>query len=338
MPKVTLTDGTSFNCEVTASVLAGALQERVALEYSCRNGRCGICKTRLVSGETTLLSDESSLTDAERAEGYVLTCCRSAMTDLELDTEALGGFADFMTKVVPARIDSLCRVNQNVLEVVLRTPPNNRLQFVPGQYVDVIGPDSIRRSYSIANAPREDGKLVLYIRRVEGGQLSDYWFNLAKVNDLLRLEGPLGTFGLRAKPQKSLVFLATGTGIAPIKAMLESLSVSVLERWFDNIFLYWGGRNRSDFFWTPKFPTLPVSYHPVVSRQADWPGKQGYVQHALLADDISLEEACVYACGSPAMIQAARLELATFGFDLKNFYSDAFVSSDPMNSPLDKGK
>ena len=330
MPKmIELLNGKRFESDDGQTILAAALKFELALEHSCRTGRCGVCKARVISGETNVVTPETSLTSENVSAGYVLTCCRSAATDLELDIEDLGDLVKFKAKTLPARIDTIKQLSQDVVEVVLRTPPASNLDFRAGQYIDVIGPQGVRRSYSIANAPRDDGKLKLEIRKVDGGQLSHYWFNEAKKNDLLRLEGPLGTFCLRTNPSKNLILLATGTGIAPVKAILEELSTFVaggLPR-YEQIYLYWGGRVREDLYWSPDFPDLSLNFITVLSREYEWEGRTGYVQNAVLADDIDLSAAAVYACGSEKMIHSAKEALVAAGLNPKQFYSDAFVSS-----------
>lgn len=327
MHTVTLANGVSFAVGNDETILSAAGTSEITLEHSCRTGRCGVCKAKVLAGDTTVIQPEISLTKDEFDAGYVLTCCRAASSDIALDIEDLGDFTSLKPKTLPARIDSLERVSEDVIAVTLRTPPSSQLVFRAGQYIDVIGPEGIRRSYSLANAPRSDGKLRLEIRRVDGGLLSQYWFDKAKANDLLRIEGPLGTFSRRASPVKNLIFLATGTGIAPVKAMLEELASSTDKNSYDQICVYWGGRTLTDLYWTPEFEDLQMSFIPVLSRQSDYDGRRGYVQQAVIDDGIDLSVSSVYACGSEAMIASAKALLMGAGLNEKAFYSDAFVSS-----------
>jgi CDP-4-dehydro-6-deoxyglucose reductase len=327
--KIRLANGKMFYSIEGETILNSAVQQEIALEHSCRTGRCSACIARVTTGSTDVLIDEESLTTQELEEGFILTCCRSAISDLELDIEDLGDLAKYKPRTLPARIDSIKYSSDDVMEVVLRTPPASKLAYRAGQYIDVIGPNGVRRSYSLANAPRRDGNLELQIRKVEGGELSKYWFESAKPNDLLRIEGPRGTFCLRPLSMKSLVLLATGTGIAPIKSILEELSRSeaVDTPRFDNIHLYWGGRSQEDLYWRPEFSNLPVIFVPVLSRINNGQARKGYVQHAVLEDRIDLSSAVVYACGSEIMIRSAKSMLVAEGLDFSHFYSDAFVSS-----------
>jgi CDP-4-dehydro-6-deoxyglucose reductase, E3 len=326
MAIVTLSNRTHFDCHPEQTILEAARQQGIALEHSCRTGKCGACKTLTVNGETVAVKPETCLTSEQLAAGYILTCCRTAKTPVQLDIEDLGELGKLQAKTLPCRIDQLQLLTDNVIEVTLRTPPTSKLAYVSGQYVDMIGKDGLRRSYSIANAPREDGKLTLQISKVPDGEMSHYWFCEAKANDLLRLEGPLGTFSLRKTKAKQLILLATGTGIAPIKALLEQLTAAT-QHAFNNIHLYWGGRVEEDIYWHPRFPALPLKFSPVLSRNPEWSGHKGYVQHAVLQDVPTLSDAVVYACGSEAMINSAHVDLIAAGLNSKNFFSDAFVSS-----------
>ncbi|WP_145481877.1 FAD-binding oxidoreductase [Yersinia rohdei] len=328
MASVKLHSGQTFSSDLGTSLLDSAKAAGITLEYSCRSGRCGVCKATVLSGDTEAHREETSLTTEEVAAGIILTCCRHAISDVEIDAEDIGALGDVEVKTLPCRIDTITRLADNVVEVILRVPPASKLHYLPGQYLDVIGDGGLRRSYSIANAPRADGKLELQIREVEQGAMSSYWFGSAKPNDLLRLEGPLGTFCLRDKDASTIVFLATGTGIAPVKAMLEQLRNNPDLAENKKILIYWGGRTVGDIYWVPQLERLNAEFIPVLSRAStDWQGRTGYVQTVLLDDGIDLTQAVVYACGSENMIHSAREALTSAGLPVKHFYSDAFVSS-----------
>lgn len=328
MPTVKLANLTQFKCLPEQTLLDAARLQGITLEHSCRTGRCGVCIAHVLSGETEALKPEEYLDGKEQSESLILTCCRTASTNIQLDIEDLGELGSLQIKTLPCRIDSLQLLSDDVIEVTLRTPPNSRLEYLPGQYIDIIGKEGVRRSYSIANAPLEDGRITLQVRKVESGQMSRYWFEEAKPNDLLRLEGPLGTFCLRNTAVTHLVFLATGTGIAPVKAMLEQLAVTPELVAGKTLHVYWGGRAEPDIYWRPQFENLHVNFTPILSRAgSNYSGRTGYVQQALLDDKIKLGSAIVYACGAEKMISSAREKLNTAGLPVKNFYSDAFVSS-----------
>lgn len=328
MAMVTLSNGKTFEAVPDASILESAKQQGIVLDYSCRTGRCGVCRAHASNASTEVRQSEAALSRDEIDSGYILTCCRAATDDVFLDVEDLGSLGNIQTKTLPCRISSLEKVSEDVMAVTLKTPPSSQLDYLPGQYLDIIGKGGVRRSYSIANAPRLDGMLELQIRRVEGGTMSAYWFEQAEVNDLLRLEGPLGTFSLRERPIEHLVFLATGTGIAPVKAMLEHLNEKAELFPEVRLHVYWGGRTPEDIYWQPQLSNRQHRFTPVLSRpNSNWQGRKGYVQDILLEDGLDLGSAQVYACGSEAMIGSARLALVAAGLESKNFYSDAFVSS-----------
>jgi CDP-4-dehydro-6-deoxyglucose reductase len=330
MAVITISSGRQFAAEESESLLDAALRADVALEHSCRTGRCSSCKAQVRSGSTVARHEETGLNAAERDAGWVLTCVRSATSDVRLDVQDLGNVRLIPARTWPCRIQVLERLAPDVVKVVLRLPPTSDFSFHPGQYLDLIGPGGVRRSYSVANAPRADKLVELHIREVNGGAMSAYWFGSAKANDLLRLHGPLGTFFLRETAGLHLAFLATGTGIAPVKAMLEGLTTLPQDARPASVSVYWGGRTAADLYWNPKHVDFEHSFVPVLSRAgADWDGVRGHVQQALLADVPDLARTVIYACGSDSMIHGARTALLAAGLPEHHFHSDAFVCSAP---------
>lgn len=327
MYPITTSNGRSFEARADESLLDAALRQRVPLYHSCRTGRCSTCKGRVRKGESVAVHDEAGLSAEDRARGFVLTCVRQARGPVELEIEDLGDAVLPDAKTLPCRIQALERLSHDVARVLLRLPPASPLDFLPGQYIDVIGPEGLRRSYSIANAPRADKQLELHIREVCGGLMSRYWFEQAKVNDLVRLRGPLGTFFLRGQTGRDLVLLATGTGIAPVKAIIEGLTITPAEGQPRSIVVYWGGRQHEDLYW-PMDGHPQVRFVPVLSRAGqDWAGARGHVQDVMLAEPRYLVDTLVYACGSDVMIRAAQTKLLAAGLPDRQFHSDAFVCS-----------
>lgn len=328
MPVVALRSNRTFEAAPDRSILDAARMAGVTLEYSCRTGRCGICKAQLLSGETTVLKPEAeSLTLEEAAQGMILTCCRGAINDVALDIEPLDRLAGIDIKTMPARIVTIERLATDIVRVVLKTPPTSPMNFVAGQYIDVLA-DGVRRSYSLANAPRADGLLELLIKRYAGGHLSAYWFERAKPNDLLRIEGPFGTFFLREAAPTNILFLATGTGIAPVKALLEEIALDPVRAAKHRIRVFWGNREAENFCWDPVLLGLDIGFHHLLSgRGENWNGKRGYVHEAAIADGFDPADTVVYACGSSAMINSSRNLFQTMKLPSKLFFSDAFVSS-----------
>lgn len=325
--QVRLANGKQFAATASTTLLDAALAAGLPLEHGCRTGRCGSCRTQVLQGRTTRIGSDTCLSEAEHAQGWVLSCTDAAASDLSLDAEDQGALAGIETRTLPARIHSLKRLSSDVLQVVLRLPPTAALRALAGQYLNIVGPDGARRSYSMANAPQPGALLEFFIRRVPDGALSDYWFGRAAPGDLLRIDGPRGSFYMRPSAGRHVVMLATGTGIAPLKAMLEQLSVTPGQV-PATLRLLWGGRTPADLFWAPDFPALPLQFTPVLSRaDACWAGARGHVQQVLLASAGKLAHTDVYACGSPAMIFSARQALVAAGLPARQFHADAFVSA-----------
>lgn len=334
MALITLANGTTFVADRGVTVLDAALSSGVVLEHSCRTGRCGSCKARVTHGGTFALRPQTALGDDEVKSGWILTCTDEATSDVSLDVEDLGALVGIEARVTPARIDAIDRLAEDVVRVQLRLPPRSPFKFLAGQYVDVSNPAGVKRSYSIASAAASPEKVELQVRRVAGGQLSNYWFEQANVNDLLRFNGPRGTFFMRPVAGLDVVFLATGTGIAPILSMLHQLDAMPTAERARSVTLYWGGRHREDLYLDPVSRLPVLRYVPVLSRgDIDWHGARGHVQDVLLNEVAhgrapALAQAVVYACGSEAMIHGARNLLAGAGLPARQFHFDAFVSSD----------
>lgn len=328
MPKIFFTSGEVIEADGGVSVLDAAAIAGITLPYSCRSGRCCSCKCKVISGETEALQAETGLSDAEKVEGWILSCVRTAKTDVVLEADTLGGMTLPPVKTFPCRIHSLAKLAEDVMQVRLRLPPSAQFDFLPGQYIDVIGKNNLRRSYSLAKGDFGDKTLELQIRAVQGGAMSAYWFHQAKDNDLLRLSGPLGTFFLRESTGKDLIFLATGTGITPIKAILETLPALIPEKAPRSVTVLWGGRKLGDLYLDVGAMAGNFRYHPVLSRpESTWTGATGHIQDVLLAMRPDLVNASVYACGSEVMIRDAKEALVSAGLPHNRFYSDAFVCS-----------
>jgi CDP-4-dehydro-6-deoxyglucose reductase len=327
MYQIKLRNNKTFPCSADSSIFEAALKNGIILEHSCLSARCRSCIVKVLEGKTSNLHEELVLSESEKKEGYILSCNARPLSDIKLDIEDLGDMNLSEVKTFPCKIDTLEKVNSDVLKVKLRLPPSANFNFISGQYVNIIKGD-IKRSYSIANNSNKDSKIELFIKKYENGVMSNYWFEQAKENDLLRLVGPLGTFFYRDSKATDIVLLATGTGIAPVKAILEQINENKNKFNKKRIWVFWGGRFISDLFWKPKLALDNFTFIPVLSRpDENWKGSIGYVQDILVHKINDLENAQVYACGSNEMITSARLLLASYGLKENNFYSDAFVSS-----------
>ncbi|WP_281298239.1 FAD-binding oxidoreductase [Flavobacterium limnophilum] len=326
MFRINLKNDIHFSCASGDTLLDGAQKQSIVLDYSCKTGRCQSCKAKVVKGTSVAKMEETGLSAEEKSRGYILTCVRTPTSDLTLDVEDLSAYSLEKVKTVPSKIDFISKISSNVMELHLRIPPNASFNYLSGQYINIIKGD-YKRSYSIANTSSASN-LVFFIKNYEGGRFSHYLFNEAKVNDLLRIEGPIGTFFYRKTNKKNVVFLATGTGIAPVKALLEQMDENGSEFIDKNIYLFFGGRTEEDLFWKPDLKNIKVRFVPVLSRShADWKGAKGHVQEAVLSEEIDLADSVLYACGSENMIKDSRELAIANGLSEDAFYSDAFISS-----------
>ena len=327
--EVILRDGSRFAVDEGESITSAAQRAGLALPYSCLNGRCGVCKTIVLSGECRELQP-SLVPDSDRLKANeILSCCNSVVEAVEIDSEDLSHLGLPALTMMAGKIDEIKVFSQDLMCVVIRLPPKKKMRYLPGQYVNVIGPDAVKRSYSFAGAPRADGKIELIIKRVKDGMLSKFWFEEAEPGDLLRLEGPLGTSVFRSKAIRELVFVATGSGIAPVKAMLEGLEeeVKINKRAGDfRITLIWGNRFKDDLFELPKFSFNDFSSVITLSRDDAHEGFR-YVQDALEAMFTDLSNAEVYACGSQDMIRDISELTSRLALPRGRFHSDAFVAT-----------
>jgi len=324
--QVKTTEDKVFFTDGVESILEGGLSSGVVFNYSCKNGQCGVCKTELLAGSIEEISQQTALTEDEKRNNKILTCCCRPTSNILIDALDLSQLHNIEIKTLPVRISSIDQLSSGIIEVRLRFPPNTGFKFLEGQFIDVIGPNSVRRSYSIAS-DATDEQILLLIKKVDGGVLSDYWFNVAKMNDLLRIEGPMGTFFLR-DTSKKMLFLATGTGIAPIIGMLNKLDKDDGFEQSNDICLFWGNRNPENFIWQPDFKKIKVKYYPVLSKTSkQWNENVGYVQDMALSKVENIKHTHVFACGSNEMIVAAKKDFLDAGLPEKYFYSDAFIQS-----------
>ena len=327
MFQIKLKNNKSFSCDKELTIFEAAKKNDITLEHSCLNARCRSCIVKVLSGNTINNEEELVLTQEEKDENFVLSCNSRPITDLELDIEDLGEIKLFEKKIIPSKISVIEKLTDDILKIVLRLPPNSNFNFNSGQYVNIIK-GNITRSYSIANCSDNKNQLEFFIKNYDNGLMSSYLFKEAKINDLLRLEGPIGTFFLRDSSFKNIVFLATGTGIAPIKSILEGLDKSYEQYQNKNFWVIVGARYQEDLFWKPNLKNLHIKYIPVLSRQVnDWNGEKGYVQDIVLNQQINLENNQVYACGSNNMINSAKELFIKNNLKENNFFSDAFVQS-----------
>jgi CDP-4-dehydro-6-deoxyglucose reductase len=325
-----------FEVQRDETILAAAMRAGVGMPYGCRDGACGSCKSKLVEGRVIHgAHQQKALSTAEEDAGFILPCCATPQTDCVVEARSVPGAGEYPAVKMPGRVLTLDKAAGDVAIVRVQLPANQVVRYRAGQYVEFILRDGARRSYSMANAPHQLGTppaIELHIRHMPGGRFTDHVFGAMKERDILRMEGPFGSFFLREDSAKPIVLLASGTGFAPIKALIEQLAEEKSTR---PVSLYWGARQKKDLYlndWaelaTGMLPQL--KYVPVLSEPAAddaWTGRTGFVHQAVMADCPDLSGHQVYACGVPIMVESAHRDfVARCGLPDDEFYADSFTS------------
>lgn len=328
--------GRTFQADADEILLTAGIRQGIGLPYGCKDGACGSCKCKVVSGEVVMGEHQAkALTPEEAAQGLILTCRSTAKSDLVLESKQVVEEGAFAIKKMPVRIFSLERRTSDVMIVKLQVPAGDLMKYRAGQYVDFLLRDGSRRSYSMANAPHtvtpETPHIELHIRHMAGGVFTDHVFGAMKEKEIQRIEGPQGSFFLR-ESEKPMVFLASGTGFAPIKALIEEMRSKAVNR---SVSFYWGARRPVDLYmheWVLEqaleMPNL--TYIPVVSDALEsdaWSGRTGFVHKAVVEDFKNLSNYQVYACGAPVVVDSAKTAYAAMGLPEDEFYADSFTSA-----------
>jgi CDP-4-dehydro-6-deoxyglucose reductase len=319
--------GNRFEIAQGESILDGAINHDLRFPYGCQNGFCGKCKATLIEGKIDYLDGiPPGLSPEEVADNMILPCKCLAKSDLLIAVNELASVADIEIKTLPCKVDKIEHLNADVARIILKIPGSESLQYLAGQYLDLIHPDFEPRAFSIANAPHNTGIIELHVRLISGGKFTNFVFNELQEKSLLKIEGPKGSFYLREGSDKPIIMVAGGTGFAPVKAMVEHIIEADIRR---EVHIYWGVRSLQDLY-----TTLPemwaaahnnISFTPVLSMpDDDWQGKTGYVHEAVLADFETLTNYEVYACGPPEMVRSAANTFVKKGLFTDNFFNDSF--------------
>lgn len=335
--------GRSFASQDGETILASAIRSGVGLPYGCKDGACGSCKCKKLSGSVVHGAHQAKALSAdEEAAGYVLTCCATPQSDVVLESRQVTDESAFPVRKMPVRVAALERMSHDVMQVRLQLPATAQFRYHAGQYVEFILRDGARRAYSMATAPHlqiSAPGLELHIRHMAGGQFTDHVFADMKEKEILRIEGPFGSFHLREDGDKPVILLASGTGFAPIKALIQHMQHIGFTR---PTTLYWGGRRPQDLYldaWVrAQAAAMPsLRYVPVVSDalpEDAWSGRTGYVHQAVLDDFPDLSGHQVYACGAPIVVDSARTSyIRQAGLPEDEFFADAFTSEADKHAP-----
>jgi CDP-4-dehydro-6-deoxyglucose reductase, E3 len=324
----------SFVVQDGETVLAAALREGITIPYGCRNGACGACKGKILDGKVNYGNPQPhALAEFEKKAGLALFCQAQPLGDLVIETREISGVGQLEVRKLPCRVQEMRKPAPDVMILKLKLPANERLQFLAGQYLDILLKDGKRRSYSMANPPHDDAFIELHLRHMVQGAFTDFVFNKMKEKDILRFEGPLGTFFLREDSDKPIILVASGTGFAPIKSIIEHALHTGTSR---QMVLYWGGRRPADLYlgemagqWQREHNNF--TFVPVISdalAEDHWAGRTGFVHRAVMEDFPDMSGYQVYVCGAPVVVESARQDFAQrCRLPEDEFFSDAFTPS-----------
>ncbi len=319
--------GHVFSVNDGETILDAALRHGLSFPYGCRNGGCGACKGKVVAGEVSYPAGQPGcLSDTEEAIGQVVVCQARPLGDVVLEVHEIGKSKDVPIRRYPTKVVQMEQLSEDVMRLCLKLPENDRMLFLAGQYIDIILPDGRRRSFSLANAPHNDEVLELHVRHVEGGEFTGYVFGQMKEKDIVQIEGPYGDFYLREESPRPMLFLAGGTGFAPIKGIIEHALQEGVSR---PMTLYWGTRTAADQYLAGLVEDWQrqggLSYVPVLSDpEAGDGGRHGFVHQAVVEDVADVGGYDVYVSGPPVMVAAAREAFMQRGLPKGQFYFDSF--------------
>lgn len=293
-----------FFVEGSDTILDAALRAGISLRYGCSNGNCGLCKAKVVSGKTlSMRHSDYVFSEAEKNQGYVLLCSHTAVNDLEIEASEIGGAQDIPAQQIATRVKKIELLGDNMALLHLQTPRTKRLQFLAGQSVTIETANGAEADYPVASCPCDDRNLQFHIQRHRGDRLAEYVFKKLKSGDIVTLAGPKGGFMLDEESPRSLIFLAHGTGFAPIKSLIEhAMARDVAE----SLHLYWlsdeGGHYLNNLCrsWTDALDNFQYSSLTAEAAKSDLALKQ------LTKDHPDLSGFDIYAAGPEAFLTSVK--------------------------------
>lgn len=330
--------GATVPCTEGQTILDAVREAGYEMPFSCNSGVCASCKGRVIAGRVNPgAAGDHTLTVEEIAHGAVLFCQAKPLTDIEIEPRQIEKTDTDARRQLDARVMRIDFLAPDVARLKLRFPAGEKVKFRAGQYLKVMLPDGQSRSFSMANPPHQNDGAELHIRLLDGGVFAQRLTQELKVGDVLPVELPHGDFYVREESDAPIVMLASGTGFAPIKSMVEDGLRKGQPR---EIIIYWGARTKKDLYlldlacgWGEQ---RGLHFVPVLSEpDAGWAGRTGLVHHAVMQDHGSLADKHVYACGAPAMVSAARSDfISSRGLPPDAFFCDAFVVAQPRSPAL----
>ena len=327
--RISIEGGPSFDCADGENLVAAAERAGWVLPASCRAGVCGSCEGVVCAGDFVLpgRNDDGAVLAAPAAA--VKLCRARPRSDMRIAPREVRPVAAASLKPIAAKVMRVDKPAAEVAVLKLRFPAGQRAKFRAGQYLKVLLDDGQERCFSMANPPHSNDGVELHVRYLPGGRFAEAVFHALKPGDVVTLRLPLGDFWLR-ETDKPIVFIAGGTGFAPVQSMVEDILRRKIER---PVYVYVGGRTPELLYrdalarqWVAKRPGL--AYVPVVSSPLPgdgWSGRTGRVHEAAIEDLVSLAGHEVYACGAPAMVAAARDAFVRHGLAPSDFFCDAFA-------------
>ena len=325
--------GHEFNAKEGDSILEAGLNHGLSLPYGCRNGACGACKGKIVSGDVDYGDrNTSGLSDDDKAAGVVLCCQARPVGDVVVNVKEISSTTEIKPKIMPARVVKLEKLSHDVMQLELKLPDSQRMQFLAGQYIEILLKEGKRRAFSIGNAPHQDDVIILQIRHVPDGYFSNHVFDEMKEKALLRIEGPFGGFYLREDSDRPVIMIGGGTGYAPLNGMLEHAHQLEMKNQFH---LFCGVRAKRDLYMQDQLDALlkkmpNLNFSPVLSEPEasdNWDGETGFVHEAVLKQFDDLSGFDIYMSGPPPMVNAAKAAFIKQGANEDQMFSDAFEYS-----------
>lgn len=326
-----LRSGVTFTVNEGESVLSAALRQGVMLPYSCKNGTCGSCKGQLESGDVHYpFHPPLALEKSEIAEGKALFCQAAPVDDLVIQAREIEAVRDIQVRKMPARVIEKTLMAPDVMRIRLKLPSAQRLQFLAGQYLEILAPEGKRRAFSIASPPQSEDVIDLHIRHVEGGGYTSWVFEELKVRDIVRFEAPLGTFFVRNdQTERPLLMVGGGTGFAPLKSMIECLLSHGDTR---PLHLFWGAATPAELYMHEQVQQWEVdnahiNYTSALSEveSSEASGSfTGLVHEAVLDAYPDLSAFDIYISGPPAMVETGRKAFLEHGAEKRRIFFDSF--------------
>ena len=323
--------GHVFEADEVDTILDAALEHGLAFPYGCRSGKCGSCVGKLLKGEIKYPKGFSPKKE-EIENNKTFLCQAIPQSDLEIEVHEIESAEGIEVRALPARVEALDKLNHDVIAMKLKLPDSERMQFLAGQYINILLEDEQKRAYSIANAPHDDQFIELHLREVPDGYFSNLVFHEMKEKAMLRVEGPLGGFFLREKSTRPIILMAGGTGFAPVKAIVEHAIASDIKR---PIHIFWGVRAKQDLYhhalakqWADEVEN--IEYIPALSDplpEDNWKGEVGFIHEVVTNKFSDLSDYDVYLCGPPPMIEAGKKAFIANGLPDDRLFFDSFEFS-----------